>query len=428
MVTRRPTSIIAVATLLGATAFVARSSAQAPKAPKAAASTSASAKPSTPPIDTGLLEPLPVPKAPPPVSTASAFAPTAPPAPKPAPAATPATAPVAPVPAGMEPTITHAPVGVAHAHEALDIAAEVSNPHLAKRIVLIYQHDKVLEETPLLRSADGYVARIPGEHVSPPGIAYAIEIEMIDGRKIAAFGTRTSMHQVQVPDDVDDLREHHLLGRLDNRRSLVVGSFDYVYYGKSTSTPVKGETQAVSDGYLRTEIAYFYRPLRHVLEFGIRIGIVRGTSPVGNPSEPNTFGSKVGLNYGSPTATFRVNDLFHIEASLLTSVTEVGFSGGIGGAAHIGDPYGSKLVLGGETIKTFGSRGWARLDIVRGRARVSPVVEVGDIPNARPGVRLYTEFGLTLPEGFVIAIRGGYQARDFTSGGASGGLMLAYAF
>lgn len=424
MVTRRPTFLVALVTLVGATAFVFNSSAQAPKPapkPKTAASTSASAKASAKPtIDTAPLEPIPLPPPPPPVSTASAMV---------APSASAPPPPVAVGPMTVDPSVVHAPIAVAKPHEPLDIAIDLSNAHLAKRIVLVYQHDNVVEETPLLRNNEGWVARIPGEHVNPPGLAYAIEIETADGRKIPAFASRKALHPVQVPDDVDDLREHHLLGRLDNRRSIVRGSFDYVYYGKSTSAPdASGRNMPVRDEYLRAELSYFYRPLRHVLEFGIRVGIVRGRSPIGTAADGSEYGSAVGLNYGSPTAIFRVHDLFHIEASLLTSVTEIGFSGGMGGALHIGDPYGSKLVLGGETIKTFGSRGWARLDIVRGRVRVSPVVEVGDIPNARPGVRLFAELGFTLPEGFLLALRGGYQARDFTSGGASGGLTFGYAF
>lgn len=440
MVTRRRTQLVAALTLLCGTALVARSGAQPAATPKPA--TSASAK--APPIDTGKLgapttsaatptpapataptpAPATVPLPPPPVAAASSSA--APPAASSSgPPVTTATAP-----GQVEPYVAHAPLSVAKPHEAIDLTIELFNPHLAKRVLLIYQHDNVLEEVPLLRNAEGYVARVPAEHVNPPGIAYAIEIETTDGRRVQGFATRTALHSVQVPDDVDDVREHHLIKRLDDRRSLAIGSFDYVYYGRSTSDPdVNGITKAVPDYYWRSEIAYFYRPLRHVLEFGIRLGIVRGESPIGTPQDgKGKYGSKVGLNYGSPTAIFRASDLFHIEASLLTSVTEIGFSGGVGGALHIGDPYGTKLVLAAEAIKTFGSRGWVRLDIVRSRVRVSPVVEVGDIPNARPGVRLYTELAIQLPAGFLVVMRGGYQARDFTSGGASGGLSFGYAF
>jgi hypothetical protein len=55
---------------------------------------------------------------------------------------------------------------------------------------------------------------------------------------------------------------------------------------------------------------------------------------------------------------------------------------------------------------------------VRSRVRVSPIVEVTDMPHAdRPGVRLITELAFDLGQGLHVALRGGYQARDFQSGG-----------
>ncbi|MGZ3477800.1 MAG: hypothetical protein ACXWUG_31585 [Polyangiales bacterium] len=313
--------------------------------------------------------------------------------------------------------VHHAPPSTAKPHEPFDLEIEILSPHLVKKVVAIYRAapgDPPIEVA-FLRTGEGYVARIPAEHVNPPGLSYAIELETLDGKRVPVFATRTAMHPVQVPDDLEDLREHQLLGRpgIDGHRSVVLASFDYVDYGR---------TNDINDYYWRSEAAYFYRPLRFVVEFGFKVGVVRGTSPVA-PGD-----HKVGLNYGSPSALFRVADLLHFEVSGVTSITEVGFSGGIGGAIHIGDVYGSKLVIGGETVKTFGSRGWARLDIARGRMRVSPVVEVGDIPNAKPGVRLFTELGYVFANGWVVSSRFGYQARDFANGGLGGGGALGYAF
>jgi hypothetical protein len=311
--------------------------------------------------------------------------------------------------------IHHAPPSTAKPHEAFDLAIEILSPHLVKKVVVVYRAgpSAPVLEIPFLRSGEGYLARIPAEQVAPPGLSYAIELETLDGKRVAVFASRAAMHPVQVPDDVDDLRERQLLARVDGRRSLALASFDFVHYG---------HTEGIDDYYWRSEAAYVYRPLRFVVEFAFKIGVVRGTSPVA-PGD-----HKVGLNYGSPSALFRVSDLFHFEVSAVTSITEVGFSGGIGGALHIGDVYGSKLVLGGETVKTFGSRGWARLDITRGRLRVSPFVEVGDIPNAKPGVRLFTEVGYVFANGFNVSGRFGYQARDFANGGPGGGAALGYAF
>jgi hypothetical protein len=44
------------------------------------------------------------------------------------------------------------------------------------------------------------------------------------------------------------------------------------------------------------------------------------------------------------------------------------------------------------------------------------------------GVRLIGEAAYDVGSGFTVAVRGGYQAREATSGGPSGGLRLGWAF
>jgi hypothetical protein len=138
----------------------------------------------------------------------------------------------------------------------------------------------------------------------------------------------------------------------------------------------------------------------------------------------------VGLNYGAPTVKIRVNDIVHLEGTFLTSITEVGFSVGCGGAIHIGDLYGSKLTLGFESIQVFGSRIYSRMDITAGRrVTVSPIIEVTNMPHASDfGVRLLGEVTADLGQGFSLAARGGYQSRLFTEGGPAAGGTLGYAF
>jgi hypothetical protein len=102
----------------------------------------------------------------------------------------------------------------------------------------------------------------------------------------------------------------------------------------------------------------------------------------------------------------------------------------VGAAVLIGDPYGAKLTLGFESIKTFGTRLWSRMDIpATSRVMFSPIIEIADMPHANKfGVRLLGELGFDVGAGFTLAARGGYQARVYTEGGASGGGTLAYAF
>lgn len=331
------------------------------------------------------------------------------------------------------PYVHHAPPSTAAPNEALRIEAAIDFPNLVKRAVLVYRAGGApqVREVPFLRgNSSDYVAVIPAEDVRPPAVAYAIEVEQTDGARYAVFAKRDAMHDVSVPEDYGDLTENALLAQVGGRRSVFSSSFDWVSFGSSATTT--GSSTTVTDGYWRAEGAFTYRPLRFVVEFSIRAGIVRGTSPVPglDPLAPDfSDKTKVGLNYGAPTVLVRLMDHLHLEGELLTSVTEVGFSAGGGGAIHIGEVYGSKLVLGFESIKTFGTRAWARLDLVRPHWRVSPIVEVTDMPHAdRAGVRLLTELALDLGSGFGIAARAGYQARDFKTGGPALGISLAYAF
>src|SRR6185312_1783957 len=96
-----------------------------------------------------------------------------------------------------------------------------------------------------------------------------------------------------VIDDHTDVRERAALKRLGGRRSVVSAGADYVRFGTTTAaaaipcapaqtacTPGQLVTPSVADQYWRVEAGYTYRPLRTVAEFGIKIGVVRGTSLV----------------------------------------------------------------------------------------------------------------------------------------------------
>jgi hypothetical protein len=153
--------------------------------------------------------------------------------------------------------------------------------------------------------------------------------------------------------------------------------------------------------------------------------VVRGPNPEADPKKPD-----LGLNYGAPSVRLRLGEIWHVEGEFLTSVTEVGFSVGTGAAVLIGDPYGSKLSLGFETIQVFGSRFYSRMDIVARRDLViAPIVEVTDMPHAdRFGVRLLAEARWDAGHGFGLGVLAGYQARVAASGGPTVGLSGAYAF
>jgi hypothetical protein len=328
------------------------------------------------------------------------------------------------------PMLHHVPLAVARAHEDVSIGATIDRPDLVARVILVYYSQGQVREIDFARSSSDaapYLAVIPAEHVVRPHIAYAIEIIRTDGAKIAAFATREAMQPVEVVGDYMDAREEALLARLHGRRFVVQAGGQYASFGNSAAV-VAGKPATVNDSFYQVEGAFTYRMLRTVSEFGIRAGVLRGSSAV--PDAATSSDLNVGLNYAAPWIRLRATDWLHFDGEILTSVTELGFSLGGGGAVHFGDPYASNLVLGFESIQVFGTRGYSRLEA---RAlpwlTVAPWIEVTTMPHAdAAGVRLLLDLGFDLGSGFALLVRGGYQARSFASGGPAAGGTLSYAF
>ncbi len=178
------------------------------------------------------------------------------------------------------PRLHHAPVSIAQAHADLEIEAAIDSPQLVKRALLLYRvgTDPAIHETEFKRS-EQYVAIIPGKDVTWPSLEYAIEIERLDGTRMQVFASRDHMHRVEVPEDLMDVRERALAERLGGRRSVFAASAEYVSFGKSQTS----DGGNINDNYYRVEGSYTYRPLRTVTEFSLKIGVVRGRSPVPIP-------------------------------------------------------------------------------------------------------------------------------------------------
>jgi hypothetical protein len=295
---------------------------------------------------------------------------------------------------------------------------------------------KRFHEIELSRATDGpYLAEIPAEHVEAPALEYTIELVRKDDKRVPIFASRRKPHRVLVPRDGMDRIEEMAARRVDDRRSVFAATGEYVSFGRSSvviDTAAGPESHTVNDRYWRVEGSYTYRPLRTVSEFSFAAGAIRGSAPSSDvvPGQDDSHRFNVGLNYGATRVRFRMADWFHVDGSLLASVTELGFSVGTGSALHIGRPYGNKLILGFEAIQAFGVRIYTRLDFMaHPQVKLSPIVEVTNMPSADAfGLRLLGELGVDIGWGMSASARGGYQARDATSGGPSGGGSLAYAF
>ncbi len=346
-----------------------------------------------------------------------------------APAAAPAARKTDAVSPVVRAVVHHAPMSTAQAGSDFVVDVILEDPHLARGIELLHRLGKgPIVATPFARSVDGYRAVIEGAKVGE-GLAYAIELELQDGRRVAVFASREDLHPVQVLPDAMDEHERTLLASLGGRRSRAAISTEYVDFGSTTTRA--GER---TDRYWGVEGRYTYRPLRTVAEFGFRGGVVRGTSPSnvdpGTGEQPD-----VGLNYGASSVRIRFADLWHMELEGLASISDEGFSTGGGTKLLVGNPYGSKLVLGASFVGVseatyFGSKFFSRVDLAASeRVTVSPTIEITDMPNAdRYGVRLLAEVDVEIGGGFSAQINGGYQARRAASGGPGigGGVTLDF--
>ena len=347
-----------------------------------------------------------------------------------------------------EPEVHHAPLSTSFAHEPLRFEAQIDHPELVRWLGLVYRSSTgTWRSVPFLRGAQSYVAVIPAEDVDAPGLSYTIELQLTSGEARAVFASRAVPWPVQIVEDRADVREKAALERLVGRRSAARAGAEFASFGQTKSREAipcgTGQTgcdpgelvrPTVRDQYWKVEVGYTYRPLRTIAEFSLKGGVVRGQALARSVSTYDVERYKVGLNYASPSVRFRLADAWHLETSVLTSITEVGFSVGGGGALLIGDPYGSKLTLGFETIgigkQYFGSRFYSQLDITAGeRLKISPMIEITDMPHADSfGVRLLTDATVQLWRGFSATLRGGYQARRSTSGGIALGTTLGLAF
>ena len=357
------------------------------------------------------------------------------------------TAALAP-PESVEPEVHHAPLTSSFAHEPLRFEVQIDHPELVRWVGLVYRSGSgSWRSVPFLRASSAYVAVIPAEEIDAPGLVYTIELQRTSGEPRAVFATRAAPWAVEVLEERADVRERAALERLVGRRSLATAGGEFASFGDTRGrepipcgvnqigcAPGSLVLPTVADQYWKVEVGYTYRPLRTIAEFSLKGGVVRGQSLARSVNTYEVERYKVGLNYASPSVRFRLGDAWHLETSLLTSITEVGFSVGGGGALLIGDPYGSKLTLGFETIgvgqQYFGSRFYSRLDITAGeRLRISPMIEVTDMPHADSfGVRLLTDATFELTHGFSVTLRAGYQARRSTSGGVALGTTLGLAF
>ncbi|MBM4363395.1 MAG: hypothetical protein FJ104_11990, partial [Deltaproteobacteria bacterium] len=298
------------------------------------------------------------------------------------------------------PPLHHAPLATAYAGEPLQILADVQGRDLVRSAWVVYRRagEPRFLQVELRRGPAADIAEIPAAAVAAPAVEYAIEVELVEGGRQAVFASREAPHRVAVSARHLDLREAALLQRLEGRRSAVALRAEAASFGATRAAYASRVTGARPDRYVAVESTYTYRPLRTVTEFSVGVGILRGDAPTrASAARPGASGG-VGMNWTAPSVLVRLGDSAHLGGEAIAGVTEQGFRLGWGGSLHLGDPYGTKLVVGLSLVEDFGERYWSRLDLTATPwLRISPRVEATTFPHASyPGMRLLLDAAVDL--------------------------------
>jgi hypothetical protein len=285
------------------------------------------------------------------------------------------------------------------------------------------------------RDQETYIAVVPADAVTPPGIEYFIVTVGNDAS--TRFASAESPHRVNVFLSAKEVRRKKHLERHDNRRAKIRVAGEYVDYG----TRVFGDTE-LPDRYLRIDGEVGYRVLNFplkTLSFGYTYLV--GDTP---PSERGDDGScrgglpedqcprEVGFRgSGWFQLNFLIVDGLEFDIRGLVLATPEGFNVGGRGELRIGDGDRTHVGVGTELLVDVGYAGYVRLgwDTVPGLP-MAATVEVTNFPapHRAAAIRLVYDVNHPFKGGVRVGARLGYQARDQLIGGLTLGLNASLEF
>jgi hypothetical protein len=329
------------------------------------------------------------------------------------------------------PRVLHVPVAWAAADEPLEVAVEVTQPHLVARITLHYrrQGEKDYHSVHFARSVQGWQATVPAADLAPGTVEYYIGSHVTTAPAALEhyhFGTPDAPHPfLVIGDDETRIRKELLAGELGNR-SRFRARGELSHFGRRTL----GDGNQIDDYYWRSEADYTYRLLGPIYAIRLGVGVMRGETYHVEADGSRTRVDKVGLTYGFAETRFRLGLYVRIDVSAILGAGPASFEGGGGAQLTIGNDPGTHLALGGDFVTSVGGRGWLRLAWnTIPRVPMALTLELTNLPslNGASG-RVY--FSATLHAGRHIAFDAqiGYATRDNGIGGPTAGLAASLEF
>ena len=285
------------------------------------------------------------------------------------------------------------------------------------------------------RDSTTYVATIPAEAVTPPGIEYFITTTGDDPQ--TRFASSEMPHRVNVFRSEKEVRRRKHLARHGNRRAKVRVAGEFVNYGTREFAGVR-----VPDQYMRFDGEIGYRMLNFplkTLSFGYTYLV--GETPLGIRGDDGQCRGQTPDDMCPVEGGFRTSGWFQLRFLLTDGIeidgrgivmaTPQGFNMGVRAELRIGEATGTHLGVGTEILPDVGTSGHVRLGwgTVPGLP-MAATVEVTDFPapHRAAAVRLMYDVSRPFSNGFRIGGRFGYQARDQQVGGLSVGFHSSLEF
>lgn len=253
-----------------------------------------------------------------------------------------------------------------------------------------------------------WVAVVPAEAVTPPGIEY-----YLDAGGAPVFASAQTPHTTRVGVTAVAARRARDEERVLDRRYRIHGSAEWVDYGTRTDI----------DRYYRADIDFAYRLWAYPLE-EIRFGFSRLLGETGS--------ARSGFN----VAGWFELGLAPIEGVALDGraiVLATPESVALGGRAElrIGVRDGTHVAAGVEYLADVGATGFFRLGWGSvPRTPMTATIEVTNLPASTSdvGVRLYYDIARELGYGLRLGLRLGYAARAQDLFGFTGGTTASIDF
>ena len=326
--------------------------------------------------------------------------------------------------AAAAPSIRHVPPGSVTAGASLELVAEA--PPATPKLVAHYRNAGMaaFATLELVRKDDAHwVAVVPSAQVTAPGIEY-----YLDAGGEPVFASPQWPHTIPVNASAQAERRTRDLARIENHRSRIHASGEWVDYGTRTVSP-SGSNVKLIDRYYRLDADFSYRLLAYPLE-ELRVGFTR----LLGDTETMVVSADCPTLPCTAQAGYRVGGWFELGLGVLEGVrldgrvlvmaTQTGFKVGGRFEARLGVLDASHVALGFESMADVGTNGYFRLGwgTVPGLP-MAATVEITNMPDndRSTGVRLYYDIARTVGRGVKLGLRVGYAARTqqvagFTSG------------